>query len=66
MNNIYIRQERVPQKCAKTHNGVRGEGAGGCANMANLEYRNDPLPKAVGFIYFYENPLKMMNVSYFI
>ena len=34
--------------------------------MTNLEHTNDPLPKAVGFIYFYENPFKMMNVSYFI
>ena len=31
--------------------------------MTNLEHTNDPLPKAVGFIYFYENPFKMMNVS---
>ena len=67
MNNIYIRQEGVPQKRTKAHKGVRGEGAGWrCANMTNLEHTNDPLPKAVGFIYFYENPFKMMNVSYFI
>ena len=63
MNNIYIRQEGVTQKRTKAQKGVRGEGIGGCANMTNLEHTNDPLPKAVGFIYFYENPFKTMNVS---
>ena len=66
MNNIYIRQERVPQKPTKAQKGVRGEGIGGCANMTNLEHMNDPIPKAVDFMYFYVNPFKMMNVSYFI
>ena len=66
MNNSYIRQEGVPQKRTIAHKGVKGEGAGVCAKMTNLEHTNEPLPKAVGFIYFYENPFKMMNVSYFI
>ena len=56
----------LSQKRTKAHKGVRGEGAGVYVNMTNLEHTNDPLPKAVGFIYFYENPFKMMNVSYFI
>ena len=29
MNNIYIRQEGVPQKRIKAHKGVRGGGTGG-------------------------------------
>ena len=29
MNNIYIRQEGVPQKRTKAHKGVRGGGTGG-------------------------------------
>ena len=68
-NNIYIREEGVPQERTKAHKRVRGEGAGGRGggkNLTNLEHTNDPLPKAVGFIYFHENPFKMMNVSYFI
>ena len=72
MNNIYIRRDGVPKSVQKCTRGTRGGGGGGsgggggCPNMTNLEHTNDPLPKAVGFIYFHKNPFKMMNVFYFI
>ena len=47
MNNIYIRRE----------------GRGASKNdLEHTYFFNDPLPKAVGFTYFHETPLKMMNV----
>ena len=71
MNNIYIRREGVPQIRTKAYKGDKGwsgwvgGGAGGCPNMTNLEHTNDPLPTAVGFIYFHKNLFKMMNIFYF-
>ena len=43
-----------------------GEGGLKLINLERTHFLNGPHPKIVGFLYFSENPLKMMNVSYFI
>ena len=51
------------QKCKRR---TRVRGVGESPKMTNLEHTNDRLAKAVCFVYFPENPLKIMNVFYFI
>ena len=53
----------VPQKRIKAYMELGG------LTLINLErthFLNGHHSKVVGFIYFNENPLKMMNVPYFI
>ena len=43
-----------------------GEGKPKLMNLERTCFLNGPHPKIVGFIYFTGNPLKMMNVPYFV
>ena len=59
-------------KSTTLRRGKKREGGGylksvsNCMNLKRTYFLNGPHPKLVGFIYFNENPLKMMNVRYFI
>ena len=44
----------------------RVEGVPKLMNLERKYFLNGPHPEIVGFIYFNENPLKMMNVLYLI
>ena len=52
-----------PQKHIKVYKGVGGIKL---VNIERTHFLNGPHPKIVDFIYFNENPLKMMNVPYLI
>ena len=53
-----VRQKRI--KASK------GEGGPKLVNLEQTSFLNDPHRKIVAMVYFNENPLKMMNVPYFI
>ena len=53
----------VPQKRIKAY---KGKGGLKLVNLERTFFLNGPHPQTVGFFYFNENPLKMMNVPYFI
>ena len=55
--------EGEPQKHIKVYEGVGGIKL---VNIERTHFLNGPHPKIVDFIYFNENPLKMMNVPYLI
>ena len=60
------KREGVPQKRIKAYKGAVGGWGLKLINLERTHFLNGPHQKIVGFFYFSKNPLKKMNVSYFI